>query len=111
MNRETGIQGAIHDAIAFTGRALIWRNQCGAYKRGRHYIAYGLGVGSADLVGLLIPSGRFFALEVKTEVGKLSAEQRAWAFAVQKAGGYVACVRSVGDALEALKQAEETCSR
>jgi hypothetical protein len=98
---ETSILVAIHDAIALTGRALLWRNQTGQIGR----VRFGLGVGGADLVGVVRPSGRFFALEVKTATGRLSVEQRAWARAVTGAGGFVACVRSVEEAMRALDEA------
>lgn len=92
---------AIHDAVALTGRVLCWRNNVG--RNGR--VSFGLGVGSADLVGLLRGSGRFFGLEVKTATGRLSPEQVAWARAVTAAGGFVKCVRSVNEALQALEEA------
>lgn len=98
---ETQILVAIHDAIALTGRALLWRNNTGQIGR----VRFGLGVGGADLVGVLRPTGRAFALEVKTPTGRLSREQRAWHRAWTGAGGYVACVRSVDEALRALEEA------
>ncbi len=98
---ETSIMIAIHDAISLTGKCLLWRNNTGA--RGR--LKFGLGVGGADLVGVLRPSGRAFALEVKTASGRMSREQKAWHGAWAAAGGYVACVRSVGEALAALEEA------
>ncbi len=105
--RETGILLAIHDAIALTGRALLWRNNTGMATFGGARVRYGLGLGGADLVGVLRPRGRAFALEVKTEAGRLSAEQRAWHGAWTDAGGFVACVRSVDEALAALRRALE----
>lgn len=102
---ETAIMRAIHDAVVVTGRALMWRNNVGRARYGAAWVAYGLGLGSADLVGLIRPSGRAFALEVKTPTGRLSAEQRAWHKAWSEAGGFVACVRSVEDALRALDEA------
>ncbi|MEK0430305.1 MAG: hypothetical protein RL139_109 [Gemmatimonadota bacterium] len=98
---ETRILLAIHDAVALTGRALLWRNNTGQIGR----IKFGLGLGGADLVGILRPSGRGFALEVKTHVGRLSPEQRAWGAAWTAAGGFYACVRSVEEALRALEEA------
>lgn len=102
---ETDLLHAIHEAVVRTGRALIWRNNGGVATYGRAKVRYGLGVGGADLVGVLRPSGRAFALEVKTPEGRLSKEQRAWHTAWAGAGGYVACVRCVDDALGALEEA------
>lgn len=100
---ETGIMIAIHDAIALTGKCLLWRNNTG--QRGR--LRFGLGVGGADLVGVLRPNGRGFALEVKTAVGRMSREQQAWHRAWTEAGAFVACVRSVDEAMAALARALE----
>lgn len=103
---ETAILLAIHDEIARTGRALLWRNNVGlARYQGSRPIRYGLGIGSADLVGIVRPTGRGFALEVKTATGRLSPEQRAWHRAWTEAGGFVACVRSVDEAWQALEEA------
>ncbi len=98
---ETQIQCAIHDAIALTGRALLWRNNTGRIGR----VSFGLGVGGADLIGIVRGTGRGFALEVKTATGRLSTSQRAWHRAWSEAGGFVACVRSVDEALRALEEA------
>lgn len=103
--KETPIMRAIHDAIVLTGRARLWRNNTGVATYGGAKVAYGLGVGSPDLVGFLVPSGRFFALEVKTETGRLSREQRCWHASSVSGGAFVACVRSVEEALRALEEA------
>lgn len=106
MNRETPIMTAIHEAVLLTGRVLLFRNNTGLATFGRRRVRYGLGLGGADLVGLLRPSGRGFALEVKTPGGDLEPEQIAWHRAWTGAGGYVACVTSVDEALAALAEAE-----
>lgn len=103
--RETPIMREIHDAIVSTGRALLWRNNTGVARFGDARVRYGLGNGGADLVGLLRPSGRFFALEVKTPATDLSTEQECWHRAVRAVGGFVACVRSVEEAMQALEEA------
>lgn len=94
---ETAIQKAIRVAVNASGRAIVWRNNTGVdVARG---VRYGLGNGSADLVGMLVPSGRFLALEVKTPIGRLREDQRLWLDVVRKRGGVAACVRSVADAM------------
>ncbi len=98
---ETNLMIAIHDAIALTGKCLLWRHNTG----GRGRLRWGLGVGGADLIGLVRPSGRWFALEVKTPSGRMSKVQKNWHRAVTDAGGFVACVRSVDEALAALEEA------
>lgn len=102
---ETAIMREIHTAVVQTGRALLWRNNTGLATYGSAKVAYGLGLGGADLVGVVKGTGRFLALEVKTPEGRLSAEQKAWRRAVEASGAYYACVRSVDEALEALERA------
>ncbi len=104
--KETPLMRAIHDALVSTGDVLLWRNNTGQATFGRARVRYGLGVGSADLIGVLRPSGRAFAIEVKTSTGRMSPEQAAWHRAWTSAGGFVACVRSVEEALRALAEAK-----
>jgi hypothetical protein len=66
-------------------------------------IRYGLGVGSADLVGCL--AGRFVGLEVKTPDGRLTPEQERWAAMIRGKGGFVATVRDEAEALGAIEGA------
>jgi hypothetical protein len=110
---ESVILAKVHQAMAATGRVVLWRNNSGALpavgRAGKVYpMRFGLGVGGADLVGLLKPHGRFFALEIKTATGKQTREQLAWANAVQAAGGFYRVVRSVEEALEALDAASRS---
>jgi hypothetical protein len=120
--RETLVVKSIFDALRFT-RCLVWRNNTGAMRVGSplvgqgereregkvarkgRYVTFGLGTGSADIVGMT-SKGRFFALEVKTETGTLTPEQKQWNRDVTEKGGYVAMVRSAQAALRALAQAE-----
>lgn len=100
---ETAIQKAIRVAVNASGRAIVWRNNTGVdVSRG---VRYGLGNGSADLVGMLVPSGRFLALEVKTPIGTMSKDQLLWHDVVHKRGGFAACVRSAAEALDAVERA------
>ena len=54
-----------------------------------------------DMVGQTV--GVFTALEVKTETGRVSKQQRAFLDAVIAAGGRAAVVRSVTDAVRAVE--------
>ena len=80
-------------------------------------LVYGLGLGSADLVGIVkcnalvwehgafasdvatISTGRVFCLEVKRPGRKLEPDQARWAKAVRDLGGFCAVVHSVPEAL------------
>lgn len=103
---EAELLAAIRDALVTSGRVMVWRNNSGMLRaeHGR-VVRFGLGLGSADLIGLVRGSGRFFALEVKTPRGTASPEQRAWIAAVEAAGGFARVVRSVDEALAELEEA------
>ena len=62
----------------------------------------------ADLgwFGILVPEGRFVALEVKAPNGKgPTPEQERFLELVRRSGGFAAVVRSVSDAREAVSRA------
>ena len=101
---ETQLMMQIRDALLATDKLLLWRHNTGKLKdAGGRWVAFGLGVGGADLVGVLRGSGRFVAWEIKTAAGKLSPEQRAWHYAVTQAGGVVFVARSVDEAMLQLR--------
>ena len=67
---------------------LLWGNPVGKVRlRSGKFISLGLGVGSADYIGLCRTCGIFVAIEVKKGQDKLSEVQRNWLIAVRKAGG------------------------
>jgi hypothetical protein len=103
---ETKIMRDIRNAISATGRATLWRNNVGFDAATQ--VKYGLGKGSADLVGFIYETGRFFAIEVKTPRGRLSSEQKCWIEFVLAHGGYACVARSVDDAL---KELEKACAK
>lgn len=95
---ESDFMGAIRDALCKCG-ALIWRNNSGiaTWESGQR-TRYGLGIGSADLVGLF--RGRFVAVEVKAARGAVSPDQVAWRRAVEQAGGLYVLARVGETSLE-----------
>lgn len=74
----------------------VWRNSVGSDTF--THVRYGLGVGSADLVGLTVPMGQFLACEIKTPVGRLSDEQVAWLTTARNLGGIAVVLRSSEEA-------------
>lgn len=94
---------AIREALGKDPRVVLWTNPVGEAKtsRGAH-VTYGLAKGSSDLIGILRPSGRFVALEVKTGAAVATKDQRLFLALVRGAGGVAAIVRSVDDALLAI---------
>lgn len=102
---EADVQDAIRLAAHSLG-LVLWRNNTGLAVDGRRRIRYGLAVGSSDLIGILVPEGRFVALEVKAPNGKgPTPEQERFLELVRRSGGFAAVVRSVSDAREAVSRA------
>ena len=104
---EAPILHAIRVALGREPGLVLWRISAGVTVdpgSGRRYRA-GMVPGTADLIGILAPRGRWFALEVKSPTGRVSREQRLWGELVQSKGGYWAVVRSVEDARAALEDA------
>lgn len=114
-NPETKIQNAIMLALSEAG-CIVWRNETAGAWVGKkvhgegntvtlanaRMIQAGLCTGSADLIGIHKPSGRFLAVEVKTGTGRPSDEQQKFLAAVTNAGGIAGIARSTQDALDLL---------
>lgn len=104
-------EAEIQDAIRLAGHSLglvLWRNNTGLAVDGLRRIRYGLAVGSSDLIGILVPEGRFIALEVKAPNGKgPTPEQERFLTLVRRSGGFAAVVRSLEDARKAIERARQ----
>jgi hypothetical protein len=102
MNRETHL---MHQIMLATTHLVDWmRNNVGVSERNGHVIRYGLGGnGGADLIGLVIGTGRFIACEVKMPGKKPTAEQTQFLARVTRNGGIAVLAHSVGDVLKALE--------
>lgn len=98
---------------ASRGPVRLWRNNVGALRDERgQLVRYGLGKGSADLIGyrqVLItpemvgqPFAQFVAVEVKRPGGRTTPEQANFLALVKRAGGCAGIARSVVDAAEIL---------
>jgi hypothetical protein len=84
----------------------LFRNNVGlAEYPGGAKVRYGLFPGSADLIGILAPTGRIVSLEVKSPEGTLRPEQVKWARMVRLLGGFACTVRSRQEARAALDRA------
>jgi len=110
---ETIIQRNIEAAIGAEPDFLLLRNSVGKAhytneKTGKTYhVPYGLGEGSADLVGVLAPWGTFIGMEVKDPNGVVEPHQGHNHEVWRRFGALVYVVRSVEDARQALKQARQ----
>ena len=92
---ETEIQKEIM-AYLTVRQIYHWRNNTG--RRGT--VSYGF-IGSADILGLL-PSGRFLAIEVKTETGTQSTDQQEFQLNINMNSGLYILARSVEDVIKKL---------
>ena len=115
MNKETKLQRLIMVELSKAGHT-VWRNETGRFWTGRpihkdgktvtltnaHMIPVGLCVGSSDLIGIHSGTGRFFAIEVKTESGRPTKEQLQFIDHVIAQGGIAGIARTPQDALELL---------
>lgn len=111
--RENELQDQIRKAIA-APNVRIFRNQTGVFKSfdGKRTVKVGT-VGASDLIGFISRTitpemvntkiAQYVALEVKTQTGVASKEQKAFIEMVKNHGGISCICRSVDDAKEALK--------
>lgn len=109
--READIQQAIRLALGRETDLVLWRNTVGVgtMDDGSKQ-RFGLAIGSSDLIGILAPRGRFVALEVKSQKGRVRDEQSLFLSLVRARGGFAAVVRSVDDARAALDRARAGAS-
>lgn len=109
--RENELQQQIRLELGHEPDLVLWRNAMGVgVTESGTKQRFGLALGSSDLVGILAPSGRFVALEVKTDRGRVRDEQKLFLDLVRGRGGFAAIVRSVDDALAAIERARAGAS-
>lgn len=98
---ETQLVKTILQAVNYYG--FFWRNNTGAQKidngSSKRFVRYGL-PGSADIIG--VHKGRFIAIEVKSQRGRQSDNQRQFQRSIEDAGGIYILAFSVDDALKGL---------
>lgn len=117
--REQVIQQQIRLDIGINPEVRLFRNNCGTATDPRtgNFIRYGLSPGSSDLIGIrkitITPDmvgqtiGVFTSLEVKTDTGKPSTDQKKWLSMVTAFGGIAGVVRSPQDARRILGLASD----
>lgn len=97
---ESQLMDRVRLVLGADPAAVFWRNNTGVAETRGYTIRYGLGNGSADLIGLF--RGRFVAVEVKTPAGRQSEDQKRWQSLVESKHGIYAIVRSEDDARDLL---------
>ena len=98
MNLESSILNSIRLAAA---PATLWRNNSGAYMKDGFFVRYGVASpGGSDLIGFTPRNGIavFTAIEVKTQTGKISAQQQNFIDVIRRAGGIAGVARSPEEA-------------
>lgn len=94
--REAVLQNLILAQLADLG-VFCWRSNSGAATRGDRLIRFGK-IGQPDVMAIL-PGGRFLGVEVKSDRGKQTVEQRAFQTAVELAGGTYIVARELADVM------------
>jgi len=95
--KEIQIQQEILKTYGARPDMRIWRNQTEALKdeRGR-LVRFGL-IGSADILGIIKHNGTLLAIEVKTDTGRQTEQQKAFQNMIESHGGIYILARSVDD--------------
>lgn len=101
MDRYAEHQKLVNDILREYGAlpgVRIWKNSTGTARShdGQRVISFGL-KGSADIMGIIAPAGRFLAIEVKTGSAKQNKNQLAFARMIEKMGGIYVVARSLSD--------------
>ena len=103
--QHSNLKNQIRLAAGRRNDVVLFNNESGVARFNRHTVRYGVGKGGADLIGLVVPSGRFIALEVKTGKAALTKEQRLFKKLINESGGYCCTVRSIKEAHDAIDRA------
>lgn len=81
--------------------AIFWRQNTGAARAGDRLIRFGV-PGQADITGVV--RGRRVDIEVKTETGRQSGDQRAYQSRITSAGAIYVLARSLDDVLARIRE-------
>ena len=99
---EKHIQSQILAYLRLKG-VFHWRQNTGAVniqgKNGNRFVRFGK-PGISDIIGIY--NGRFLAIEVKTQKGRLSEHQKVFLKDVEDNGGIAIVARSVEDVIKGL---------
>ncbi len=97
---ERQIQTDILMYLAGRKDIASWRSNTGAAiwhgAKASGMVRFGI-KGQADITGLIRPTGRFLAIEVKTKTGRQTKDQKRYQAMVTKYGGVYILARSVAD--------------
>lgn len=106
--KEVEIQRAILEWLKWKG-IFCWRQNQGAIPLpGGGFRRFSGLHGVSDILGVLPPSGRLIAIEVKSPSGRLSTTQKEFQEKVAELGGVACCVSSVEELEADLREAGVT---
>lgn len=104
---ETDIKRAIMDYLeleASRGKLHFWPVHLGPVKVGGARKRNPMR-GHPDIAGVLVPTGRYFGIEVKKPNERFTQEQMDWALKLQKAGALFLTATCVEEVIEGLGKA------
>lgn len=84
---------------------FAWRNNTGSAGKGKGFVRFGYR-GSADILGILAPSGRFLAIELKAKGKDVTDEQAAFINRIIRAGGVAGACWTLNDVRRLCKGAK-----
>ncbi len=95
--KESAIQDQIRLELGAVPGLVLFRNNIGVAEMRGYKVRFGVGgPGGADLIGLW--HGRFVAIEIKTETGRQSPDQKLFQRLIEAKGGEYVILRSVDEA-------------
>lgn len=105
---ETMIVRGILEYLRIDGRMVAWRQNTGVARHqnkdgSQRFVRFSEN-GAADIQGVLRPSGRFVALEVKRPGLDAEPHQRAWGQVIESAGGVYRVVHHIDEARAVLDE-------
>lgn len=101
--RESLILEKVMQYLERRGDCLAWRNNTGAIKVGDRFLKFG-SKGSADVLGVWAPAGRFIAVETKSTKGAQSISQKKWQARFEMCGGLYVLAKTIAPLEAALGQ-------
>jgi hypothetical protein len=107
MTTEKQIQAEILRVFGQRHDMRLWRSNCGVATMGvgpaARIVSFGV-PGQADLSGIVC-DGRRLEIEIKSQTGKQSKEQKSYQSMIERFGGIYILARSVEDVHSALEAA------
>lgn len=105
QSSESEIQKSCLEYLRVACGWPVWRFNSGAMIMNKRFVRFHTARGCSDLAGLIPPSGRFLAVEVKRPGNEATELQQGWLDEVARSGGLALVIHSVGELQERLREA------